>query len=263
VRVGFVQIDSLFGDIKGNVEKVSQRLRGLSADLLVLPELFSSGYQFVSKKEVLELSEEVPSGFTTRRLIELAGEHRCHIVAGLPERKGKNCYNSAVLAGPEGVVGLYRKTHLFSEEKRWFKPGDTGFGVFKLGRARVGMMICFDWIYPEAARSLALRGAELIAHPSNLVLPYCPEAMRTRCIENRVFAITANRVGSEQRGGRERLAYIGQSQVVSVRGEVLLRASPSGEESGIIDIDPREARSKRMGSFNHLLKDRRKGLYAK
>ncbi|HET6370986.1 MAG TPA: nitrilase-related carbon-nitrogen hydrolase [Nitrospiria bacterium] len=261
MRVGFVQIDSEFGNIKGNIEKVAIQASRLSCDLVVLPELFSTGYQFVSKKETLELSEEVPSGSTARRLIELAGDYRCHLVAGLAERKGKNCYNSALLVGPRGIAGLYRKTHLFFEEKKWFTPGDTGFQVFTIGRVRIGIMVCFDWIFPEAARTLALRGAEVIAHPSNLVLPYCPEAMKTRCIENRVFAVTANRVGFEKRGGKERLTYIGQSEVVSPRGEILYRASSSDEEAASVEIDPRETRSKRINAYNDLFKDRRRNLY--
>jgi predicted amidohydrolase len=262
MRVGFVQIDSIFGDVKGNLEKVAKRISRLSCDLVVLPELFSTGYQFVSKKEASDLSEEVPAGFTTRRLTELAGDYRCHLVAGLAERKGKNCYNSAVLTGPRGFVGLYRKTHLFFEEKKWFSPGETGFRVFAIGRVRIGIMVCFDWIFPEAARTLAIRGAEVIAHPSNLVLPYCPEAMKTRCVENRVFAVTANRVGFEERGGKTRLTYIGQSEVVSPRGEILYRASSSDEEAASVEIDPRQARSKRINPYNDLFKDRRSRFYA-
>jgi len=262
MRVGYLQIDPLFGDLKGNLEKVAKWLPGLQADLIVLPELFSSGYQFISKREALELSEEIPAGLSTRRLIEMAGDFRCHLVAGLAERRGRTCYNSAVLVGPGRFVGHYRKAHLFFEEKRWFAPGDTGFSVFKVGRIRIGIMICFDWIFPEAARTLALRGAEVVAHPSNLVLPYCPEAMRTRCLENRVFAVTANRVGSEKRGKKKRLTYIGQSEVISIRGEILRRASASQEEAGVVEIDPAEARSKRINRYNDLFKDRLKGLYA-
>lgn len=262
MRVGFIQLDPVFGEVKANLDKVAGSLAGLSCDLVVLPELFTTGYQFVSKKEVQGLAEEIPSGPTVRRLIELAGDYRCHLVAGLAERRGKACFNAAILVGPKGFAGLYRKSHLFDEEKRWFEPGDTGFQVFKVGRARVGIMICFDWIFPEASRTLAIRGAEVICHPSNLVLPYCPEAMRTRCIENRLFAVTANRVGFEQRGGKPRLTFIGQSEIVSPRGEVLARAAADRTEAGSFEIDPKLGRSKRINAFNDLLRDRRKDLYA-
>jgi predicted amidohydrolase len=75
------------------------------------------------------------------------------------------------VVGPKGFIGCYRKTHLFFEETLWFTPGDSGFQVWDIGMAKVGVMICFDWYYPESARTLALQGADIIAHPSNLVLP--------------------------------------------------------------------------------------------
>jgi predicted amidohydrolase len=118
-------------------------------------------------------------------------------------------------------------------------------------------MVCFDWFFPEAARTLALKGADLIAHPANLVLPYCPEAMRTRCLENRVFAVTCNRVGRE-RG----LRYIGQSQIVDPWGKILSRASGTLEASAAVSVDLRLARSKRLNAANDLFSDRRPAVYA-
>ena len=87
-----------------------------------------------------------------------------------------------------------------AEETLWFTPGDSGFQVWDIGLAKIGVMICFDWYYPESARTLALMGAEIICHPSNLVLPNSPDSMPVRCLENRVFAITSNRIGTEARG---------------------------------------------------------------
>jgi predicted amidohydrolase len=133
--------------------------------------------------------------------------------------------------------------------------------VYDIGSARVGLMICFDWYYPESARTLALMGADIIAHPSNLVLPHCPDAMRTRCLENRVFAITCNRIGSEERGGKAKLTYIGQSEVVGPSGEILRRAKLDQKELGLVDIDPFESRQKHLNPYNDLLADRRPKLY--
>ena len=120
-------------------------------------------------------------------------------------------------------------------------------------------MICFDWIYPESARSLALRGAQIIAHPSNLVLPHCPDAMITRCLENKVFAATADRVGTEDRGGNP-LTFIGKSQVVSPAGSVLVRL---GDEEGVavVEVDPHEADAKSINEHNDLLRQRRPDQY--
>ncbi len=262
MKVGYFQFDPVFGEVKRNLDAVSERLMKIECDLLVLPELFNTGYQFVSADEAKALSEDIPGGPTTRRLIELARARRMSLVAGLAERAVDRVYNSAAVVGPSGLVGVYRKTHLFSEETLWFSPGDTGFPVFDIGPARVGVMVCFDWFYPESARTLALKGADLIAHPSNLVLPHCPDAMVTRCLENHVFAVTCNRIGSEERGGKKKLTYIGNSEVVTPNGNILSRAKPDQAELAIVEIDPLEARSKRITPYNDLLAGRRPEFYS-
>ena len=155
----------------------------------------------------------------------------------------------------------YRKSHLFWYEKRFFSPGNTGFRVHDIGIARIGMMICFDWVFPEVCRVLALNGADIICHPSNLVLPHCPQAMITRCLENRVFAVTANRVGSESRTAGSPLKFIGKSQIVDPDGRVLCRASDNKVETMVIDINPKLARDKRITPKNDLFVDRRVDLF--
>jgi len=260
MKVGYLQFNPVFGEVARNLDQVGERLAGLTCDLLVLPELFNTGYQFVSVDETRKLAEEIP-GPTTAWLSKLAARRRMHLVAGLAEREGDRLYNSAVLVGPSGVIGRYRKTHLFFEETIWFAPGETGFSVFDIGHARVGIMICFDWFYPESARTLALKGADIIAHPSNLVLPHCPDSMVTRCLENRVFAVTCNRIGSEERGGKKKLTYIGNSEVVAPNGKILQRAKPDQPELAMVEIDPLEARNKRINPYNDLLAGRRPDLY--
>ncbi len=261
MRVGFYQYDPQFGAVDQNVELVTSKLDSVDADLMVLPELFASGYQFVSQEEVQRLAEPIPDGPTTRRLMETAKRRQMHIVAGLPERAGAGCYNSAVVVGPSGFVGCYRKTHLFYEETLYFQPGDSGFHVWDIGPAKIGVMICFDWYYPEAARSLAIQGADILCHPSNLILPNCPDSMPVRCLENRVFAVTCNRIGREARGGKEPLTFIGNSEVVTPKGVILHRAPRDREDFTLVDIDPVEARNKRLNRFNDLLRDRRTGFY--
>ncbi len=261
MRVGFFQFDPVFGEVETNLDAVAQKLEQAESDLIVLPELFASGYQFVSQEEVHRLAEPVPDGPTVRRLMEVAKRRRMHIVAGLPEKAGARCYNSAVVVGPSGFLGCYRKTHLFFEETLLFTPGDSGFQVWDIGTAKIGVMICFDWYYPEAARSLAILGADIICHPSNLVLPNCPDSMPVRCLENRVFAITCNRIGNEARGGKGRLTYIGNSEIVTPKGVIRYRASRDQEDLAVIDIDPAEARNKSLNPYNDLLRDRRAELY--
>ncbi|OGW25968.1 MAG: acyltransferase [Nitrospirae bacterium GWC2_42_7] len=261
VTVGFLQSNPIFGDIRHNVETVIQKLSSQKADLIVLPELFNTGYQFISKEEVKELSEEIPSGFTTQKLSEFSKENSVYIVAGLAEKHKDVFYNSAVLTGPDGFIGVYRKTHLFFKEKLWFSPSDTGFRVWQTPIGTIGIMVCFDWFFPESTRTLALKGADIIAHPSNLVLPYCPDAMVTRCLENRVFAITANRTGSEKRGKEKELKFIGSSEIVSPKGNILCRASRENEEYMQAEINIIEARNKDLNSFNNIFSDRREDFY--
>jgi predicted amidohydrolase len=261
MKVGLFQFNPSFGKKDENIKKVMDVAAGAELELLVLPELFATGYQFTSVDEVSSLAEKVPDGKTTEMLIGLSREKGIFIVAGLPERDGDRFYNSAVLTGPEGFLGVYRKTHLFFEEKIYFSPGDTGFRVWDTGLGRIGIMICFDWFFPESMRTLALLGADVVAHPSNLVLPYCPYAMPVRCLENRVYAITANRTGTEDRKEGDPLNFIGQSLIVSPEGSVL--ASASGDEEILItvDIDPLRARNKALNPFNDVLKDRLPGSY--
>jgi predicted amidohydrolase len=262
LKVGYLQFNPIFGESKQNLDFVAERVRRTECDLLVLPELFNTGYQFCSAEEAASLAEDIPTGPTTARLLHLAVDCRMHIVAGLAERAQGRIYNSAVLLGPSGVIGVYRKIHLYSEETLWFAPGDTGFPVYDIGPARIGLMICFDWFYPEAARTLALKGADIIAHPSNLVLPHCPDAMIIRCLENRVFAVTSNRIGSEKRGGKSKLSFIGTSEIVSPTGKILKRARGGQVELGVVDIDPLEAREKKINSYNDLLAGRRPAHYS-
>ncbi|VAX32158.1 Aliphatic amidase AmiE, partial [hydrothermal vent metagenome] len=261
MKVGFVQNDPEFGKIENNREHVVRVLSGQSADLFVLPELFTTGYQFVSRAEALGLAETIPDGVTTKALLALAKTINSHIVAGIAEREGDAVYNSAIIVGPNGYIGKYRKAHLFDTEKEIFVPGNTPFEVFDLGFARVGIMICFDWRFPETARTLALKGADIIAHPANLVLTHCPQAMITRCLENGVFIVTADRVGCEERIPGHPLKFMGQSQVVTPFGEVLYRASLTEEETHVVEVDIGLAREKYLNPNNHIFQDRREDLY--
>ncbi len=261
MRIGFLQINTLFGEKEFNLQKAIDFIQRSDLDLLVLPEFFATGYQFTSEKEVEELSEKIPEGLTTKTLEEVARKKNMFIVAGLPEEDQGRFYNSAVIVGPEGYIGLYRKTHLFFEEKLFFSPGNTGFRVWNTDLGKIGIMICFDWFFPEAMRTLALSGAQIIAHPANLVLPYCPNSMPLRCLENRVFAITANRIGIEERGGKEPLRFIGQSEVVAPDSSILIRASSDKEELLFVEIDPAKALNKSINEFNDLFRDRRPEMY--
>jgi predicted amidohydrolase len=260
MKIGFVQFEPLFGEVGRNLERVSELIRQSDADMLVLPELFNTGYVFTSKEEALSLSERIPQGTTTRALCELARQKEVFIVGGLAERDGDGLFNSAVLVSPQGYVGRYRKVHLFAEEKLWFVPGNEGFRVYDIGLCMVGIMVCFDWFFPESMRILSLMGADLICHPANLVLPFCQDAMKTRCLENHVFAVTANRTGIETRADRS-LRFTGASQVTGPKGELLYRAGEDSEEVQTIEIAPESARDKNINKYNNLFADRKPSFY--
>ena len=259
-RVGFVQNSPIFGEVERNVSRALELASGVEADLLVFPELFNTGYLFLSKEEAYKLSETL-DGYTVRKLQEFSEETSTAVVAGFAERDGDKVYNSAVAIDQNGEVkGVYRKTHLFYEEKLFFEPGDTGFRVFELSGMRVGVMICYDWRFPESARTLALKGAQVIAHPSNLVLPHAPTADLARAVENRVFVILADRSGSDVRGDK-RFDFEGRSMVVDPDMKVLVEAPKEGEHAMVAEIDPSVADDKNINPLNHILKDRRPELY--
>lgn len=260
MRMAVVQNDPVFGATRRNVEQCLAMMSGVRADLYVLPELFATGYNFIDEKEARDLSEPFPDGDVCRMVREFASSERCNVVYGFAEKADGALYNSAALVGGEGPLGLYRKVHLFDREKLFFTPGDLGFPVFDVGSAKIGIMICFDWYFPESARTLALKGAQVLAHPANLVLANCPDCMPTRCLENRVYALTANRVGTEDRGGHC-LRYIGKSQIASPRGEIFRRAGTEGAEIVVVDAEISLADDKNVTPHNHLLNDRRPEAY--
>jgi predicted amidohydrolase len=178
----------------------------------------------------------------------------------MAEKAGRKIYNSAVLTTPEGDHRIYRKTHLFFREKLLFDPGNTGFSVFTWRKINIGVMICFDWIFPEAARTLALAGCQVLTHPANLVMPYCQAAMVTRALENRIFCLTANRVGVEKnRFGT--LRFTGRSQVIDPSGVRLLGFSRAEEAFRTVKITPHLADTKMVNRLNDLFKDRQTAYY--
>ncbi|UCD06676.1 MAG: hypothetical protein JSV98_05455 [candidate division WOR-3 bacterium] len=260
MKVGFLQFNPTFGDRKKNCCTVRDLLMDVVADIVVIPELFNTGYAFLNKKELIDLAE--PAGGETYEFVHrLAQEKSIALAYGYAESAGDSIYNSMSFVTPDGIVATYRKSHLFFEEKFLFTPGDTGFKTFEYAGIKLGMLICWDWIYPEAMRTLALRGAQIILHAANLVTPYCPDAMKTRAIENRVFVITADRTGDETRGDKK-YHFIGKSQIVAPDGDILVRVE---EEPcvKIVAIEPRLALDKKMNTHNDLFTDRRDELYSR
>jgi predicted amidohydrolase len=259
MRIAVVQTDPVFGEIEKNVQNALALMQSAEADLYVLPELFNTGYNFVDAEEANRLSEST-SGYTFEEIAAFARRQSCYVVYGFVENTLK-LYNSASLVGPYGMMGLYRKVHLFNRENLFFAPGDLGFPVFNLPIGKIGIMICFDWYYPESARTLALKGAQIVCHPSNLVLPHCPDAMVTRCLENHIFAATSNRIGVEDRGGVE-FSFIGKSEIVTPKGEIVQRLGSEAPGIAVAEVDLHDADNKQLNQFNNLIAGRRPSQYS-
>ena len=261
MKIGFVQFSPAFCDVEGTIRELDELGDQFeSADIVVLPELCNSGYNFASIEEARSAAEDAENGVFAQYLLSVCKENNQYIVAGVNERdrdSGK-LYNTAILVGPEGHVGKYRKLHLFVNEKDFFTPGDLGLPVFDLGWCKLGMLVCFDWIFPETWRVLALRGADVVCHPANLVLEgLAQRGVPVMALMNRIFAITANRIGREGD-----LTFTGLSTIASPKGDTLAQASADRTAVSIVDVDIELARDKMVTPRNHVLNDRRPLEYA-
>lgn len=260
MKIGFLQSKPQFGRVKDNVRAAKSILGSITDATIVLPELFNTGYLFRNMEEIKELAESATSGYTVTELKKIAKKQRLNLIFGMAELKGRQYFNSSVLITAKGKVATYQKIHLFDREKLFFQPGNKTLKTYPLEDATVGMMVCFDWIFPEVTRILALQGAQVICHPANLVLPWCHDAMKTRSVENRVYTVTANRIGTEKRGSIS-LTFTGKSQIVSPSGEVLVAGGERSESLKIVEIDPKDALDKTVNPNNDLFADRKVALY--
>ncbi len=264
IRVALIQYTPIHGSKGVNLRAISDLLEETVADLIVLPELCTTGYFFTSGDELAPLAEGT-HGEASRLLGDAAVSKRAIIVAGIAEVAGDLLYNSVFVFRPEGGEPLvYRKSHLFYKESMVFEQGDTGFPVFTDRRldVTIGIMLCYDWRFPEAARCLALDGADIIVCPSNLVTDAWMKVMPARAIENKVFVAVANRAGSETKEG-ETLEFRGRSALYDPRGEPLLQADATGDRVLVAEIDPSISRDKRFNDRNDIFLDRRPDLYGR
>lgn len=268
VRVTVVQNAPRLGDVEGNLAAcVAQLDRAAAAgsDLVVFPECALSGYMLSDEQSALNCADRIP-GRLTGTLGAPCHRIGLHCVVGMLETEGSTLYNTAVLIGPEGVIGRYRKSHIACiGVDRFTAPGNESFEVFDTSVGRIGLQICYDWRFPEITRVLALEGAEMIIHPTNSPVPAREIAeyiTRARAAENAVFFVTANRCGSESG-----TAFFGWSQIVDPLGRRVVEA---GAEETVItaDLDLRLARDKiiepHQGGYNvALFEDRRPELYSR
>ncbi|TDE34797.1 nitrilase family protein [Antarcticimicrobium sediminis] len=270
VTIACIQFEPKIGEVDANLDAIEIRVRQARANgaqLIVLPELADSGYVFDSAEELAQLAQPIPDGQSAQRLIALATELEVYIVSGLAEVAGATFYNSAMLCGPEGYIGTYRKMHLWYRENLFFEKGDLGLPVFATPLGKIGIAICYDGWFPETFRQLAMKGAEVICVPTNWVpMPdQDPQAEvmsnilhKAAAHSNGLFIACADRVGTER--GQP---FIGQSLIIDATGWPL--AGPASREDDDIlyaTITPADVSTKRhLNEFNDILGDRRSDVY--
>ncbi len=280
-RVALVQMQCGVEPEK-NLAKAIERIRDAAkqgADIVCLPELFRSQYFCQSEDHAnFALAEEIP-GPTTDSLGKLAAELEVVIIASLFEKRGAGLYhNTAAIIDTNGkLLGRYRKMHIPDDplyhEKFYFAPGDLGFRNWPTSRGNIGVCVCWDQWYPEAARLTALAGAEILLYPT--AIGWHPgekkqygaaqhsaweTIQRSHAIANGCFVAVANRVGLEQPVGGEGIEFWGQSFITAPSGEIIAKGSVDKEELVIADIEWKRVDEHR--THWPFLRDRRIDAYA-
>ncbi len=251
-----------FSPVFGNPEKTIQKLKPLmeearAANLVVLPELANSGYNFSGFEQAFAFSETPENSKFVDFIATQCARYNYAVVTGFNERAKDQIFNSALLINETGIVGKYRKIQLFMNEKEYFTPGDSKPELYDINGVKVGILICFDWLFAELWIGLAKKGADVICHPSNLVLPgKAQKAIPVWASTNRVFIATANRIGTEGE-----LTFTGNSIIAAPSGELIASASSKKEEVIMADCDTLLARNKMITPQNHAFNDRRAEMY--
>jgi len=256
MKVSAVQFEPIILEKEKNLKKIVEYSTKTDSDLIVFPELCTSGY-YLSDEELKILSEPF-NGETVNIIQSISTAQNKIIIFGFPEVDRNNYYNSAAILFPDNKFSkVYRKTHLFYKEKFLFTPGNSGFFNIHYPEfdLNLGTMICYDWRFPEAARTLALAGSDLIVMPSNLVTKIWHRSMPARALDNRIFLLVANRIGSETRDD-EHLEFTGKSGIWDYNGGEITIASATEESVITTEINLKETRNKDINETNNIFKDR-------
>lgn len=242
-----IQADVAFADPKSNLKLLHEHLveeAENGTDVVVFPECFLTGYCFQSLEEARTVAEPL-DGSSVTQVIEWCRELNIAAVFGFLESAGESVFNAAVMVGPEGLVGHYRKIHLpFLGVDRFTTPGDRPLEVFEYQGVRIGILICYDGGFPEAPRVLAIQGADIVLLPTNWppgAETMAEYAINCRAMESAIYFASVNRVGVE-RG----FSFIGYSRAADVGG--LTIDTLDHRQPGIIrwEVDPQKAREKQI-----------------
>lgn len=255
MKIGFLQYSSVTAKKEENLSKIKNLLVGVKADIFVLPEMGTTGYPTNTREELLANAES-DQGYLVEELTKIAKEHDTCLIVGIPEIINDKVYNTSVAVGPTGLIAKHQKSHLFMEEKGCFEPGQTPPAIFEWRGAKIGVGICYDYMFPEFWRKLGLDGADLFCNTANFVFDYGFRIMQVRSIENGVFSITVNRTGTEGE-----IVYKGGSEIVDNRGNILVKANNFEEKAYVVDVDLSLSKNKQWNRINNLYEDRREDLY--
>ena len=246
MKVAAIQMDVKLLDKQYNLDRILGRLElaaGAGAKLAVFPECALTGYCFESRQEAIPLAEEVP-GPATEKILAAASGLGCTVVVGLLERAGDQIFNAAAVVTPERILGTYRKLHLPCLGIDWHAAlGDKPFPLFATPHGKIGISICYDCSFPESGRVLKLKGAQILAIPTNWPLgsDTWQHTPPVRATENHMHVIACDRVG-EERGFR----FAGHSQIVDCNGTKLAEADETEETILYGEIDPTTADCNRV-----------------
>lgn len=246
MKVGFFQYNVIWRDRKANLSYIRSKIKDSSFDLLVLPELFTSGYAFESRNEFMPFAENLEDSYTVRFLTELMKDCGGYITGSIPELCNEKLYNTSIIVGADGLVASYRKIHLPNYEKRAFETGNKAVSC-SCNEANVGLTVCFDAWFAPLSSSLKLQGVDIICHSASFGGKVTPMIIPIRALENQCFYISCNRIGTEIFSG-EPDSYCGESQIVNPDGKVLIKAG-NEELFSIIDIALSEVNNPAFGSL--------------
>ena len=263
MKIATYQFAPKYADCKANLETLLSKSTEIQADVIIFPELAISGYNFVTKEQTSKLAAECEQLHVYEQISETAKSQNKIIIYGCPKQQNGKVYNAAQLCFPNAKFDrLYAKTHLFYKERYAFDEGDTGFFVINYPDfdLNIGTMICYDWRFPESARTLALKGADLIVCPANLVTNIWTKVMPARAIENKIYFAVANRIGSENANGEE-LFFNGLSAIYDYNGTELNSANADETKAITAEINPSETRNKSFNPINDIFSDRRAKYY--
>jgi predicted amidohydrolase len=256
-NVAQIQFSPILGEIEKNSSKVEMLInRCVGSDLIILPELADTAYNFINKDHALMVSKAIDENPFVKMLLSQSKKLNTSIVSGISEKIGNKLFNSSILVSPKGIIGKYSKIHLFLNEKDIFEEGKGGLDVFEIGDIKIGMLICFDYLFADVWSILAEKGADIIAHPSNLVTYNAFKVVPAQAIMNKVFIATSNRIGDD-RG----LEFAGKSFMVNPSGEIISEASAENEEVLFSEIDINQSKNKMITDRNHVFKDKRPESY--